>query len=175
MFTGNIESSDSEREDYDRVMPKRVGSRLSSPSKTSARRIRRNRRDTGRSWRSSLLKWNVLQAEDAEEVLPSREERKINNTLTYRPSTERTRRRSETELPLSDPKSWVWQRKRDAKLAVAIDATKGTFPDVSRPRELVSKDIGLANGASYLPPEESVTKMLLDRVESTCPLCLLYC
>lgn len=175
MFIRDIESSDSEREDYDRVTLKRDGCRVRSSSKTSARRIRRSPKDTGRSWRSSLLKWNVLQIEDAEEVLPSREERSIDKTLAYNPSTERIGGRSERELPLSDPKSWVWQRKKDAKLAVAIDTTNGIFSDVSRPRELVGKDVDLANGSSYLACEKSETKMWLDRVESTCLLCFLRC
>jgi hypothetical protein len=170
IFTRDIESSDSEREDYDRVTLNRDGYRIRSSSKMSARRIRRSPKDTGRSWRSSLLKWNVLQIEDAEEVLPSREERSVDKTLPYNPSTERTESRSERELPLSDPKSWVWQRKKDAKLAVAIDTTNGIFPDVSRPRGFVSKDVDLANGASYLACEKLETKMWLDRVESTCPL-----
>ena len=173
MPTGDIESSDSEREDYDRATPKRASSHVRSAPKTLARGIRKSPRASRRSWRSSLLKWNVIQAEDAEGPLPDTGQKAIDDSLAYRRITERVGSRSEGELPLSDPKSWVWQNKKDAKFAVAIDATKGIFLDVSRPREHVSRVIGLHDEGIRLAPEKPKEKLWLDRVESAYPQCLL--
>jgi hypothetical protein len=173
MLTGDIESSDSEREDYDRSTPKRASSHVRSTPKTLARRIRSCPRDSGRSWTSSLLKWNDLQTEDAQDSLPDTGESIIDDSLACRRITERVGSMSEGELPLSDPKSWVWQSKKGAKLAVAIDGTKGTFTDVSRPREHVSRVIGLDDEGTHLALEKPKEKLWLDRVESAYPLSLL--
>lgn len=174
MLTGDIESSDSEREDYGRATPERASSHVRSTPKTLARRIRRSPKSSGRSWRSSLLRWNVLQAKDAEDALPDAAERTIDDSLAYRRIAERVGRRSEGELPLSDPKSWVWQRKKDAKLAVAIDATKGIIPDVSRPQEHVNRVVGLDDEGAYLASEKPKENLWLDRVESAYLLYLFH-
>jgi hypothetical protein len=169
-LTTDIDSSDSVREGYYRVTPRRVSSRARSSS-TSTRLIRKGPRNSRLSWRSSCLKWNILQTGDAEEVLRIREGRNIDGTLAHPSSTQRIRERSDEELPLSDPKSWVWQGKKDAKLAVAIDASNGIFSDVPRPRDPVSKRTDLDYGEAYLPDENLETKRWLDRIDSTYALC----
>jgi hypothetical protein len=174
ILAGDIESSDSEREDYDRITPKRASSSVRRSPKTLTRGIRKGLRASGHSWRSGLLKWNVRQAGDAEEALPDTNERIMDNSLAYRPISEGNGSRSEGELPLSDPESWVWKGKKHAKFAVAIDATRGIFPDVSRPRERVSKVISLHNQETDIAPKKLKERLWLDRVESTYPLCLLY-
>jgi len=113
-----------------------------------------------------------MQAEDTEEALPDTDERTMGDSLAHRPITERNRRRSEGELPLSDPRSWVWKGKKDAKFAVAIDATKGIFPDVSRRREHV-RNIMSQHERTDLAPEKLKGRLWLDRVESTYPLYIL--
>ena len=133
----------------------------------------RSPRGSGHSWRSSPLKWNTLQAEDAEEALSDTDERTIDDSFAYKPVIERNGSGSDGELPLSDPKSWVWKGKKHAKFAVAIDDTKGIFPDVSRPREHVSKVIGRHDEGTGLAPEKPKERLWLDRVESTYSLCLL--
>jgi hypothetical protein len=173
MLTGDIESSDSEREDFNQVTPKRANSHARSTPKTLVQRIRKSPTGSERSWRSSPLKWNVPQAEDAEETLLDTDERTIDDSLAYRQTTENTGSTPGRELPLSDPKSWVWKGKKDAKLAIAIDGTKGIFPDVSRPRENVSKVIGLADDGTHLEPEKLKERLWLDGVESEYSLFLL--
>jgi hypothetical protein len=167
MLTGDIESSDSEREDYDRSTPKRADSHVRSTPKTLTQGIRKSPRGSGRTWRSSLLKWNVQQAGDPEEALPDTDERTMGDSLSYRPITERNGRRSKGELPLSDPRSWVWKGEKHAKFAVAIDATKGIFPDVFRHREHVRNIIGQHDEGTDLAPEKPKERLWLDRVEST--------
>ncbi len=167
MFTGDIESSDSEREENDRVTSKRVGSKIRSSPNTSSRRIRKTPRGSGRSWRTGFLKWDVLHADNDNEALLETEDRTINGPLAYRSTPQKNVRSSKGELSLSDPDSWVWREKKDAKFAVAIDATKSTLPYVSERRELVSKRGVLNNEGTYIEPEKPKEKLWLDRVEST--------
>lgn len=174
MIIGDIECSDSERENHERATPKRVGSRVRRYSTSSARRVRESSKDHERSWRSNLLKWNVLQTKNGEGNFLVTPEMTVGNTLPSRPSTGRLGSGLEKELPLSDPQSWVWQRDKGAKLAVAIDATKGIFPDLHQTRKLVSINVDLAEEKAYLAQGNLETKAWLDKVESMYPLCLLH-
>jgi hypothetical protein len=118
-----------------------------------------------------LLKWDVLQAENDEKSLPETEERTFNGPLAHRKVPQRNGSKLEEESSLSDPDSWVWKEKKDAKFAIAIDTTKGIIPDVSRGQALATKRNVLTHDGAYLALGKPKEILWLDRVESTYPLC----
>jgi hypothetical protein len=171
LYTEDYESSDSEREDHCRAKSNRVGYRAYSSTKTWTQRIQKRPRDGG-LWRSDHLAWNILDAEDTEGVLSNRNEIAAESSVTYRSSSEGARCGSERELPLSHPKSWVWERKKNLNLAVVIDATRGSSKGALTSQKPSSKSVSVI-GATYRNCQNPDRTIWSDKAESTYRICFL--